>query len=403
MKSLVNTELLGAQVSEVYKWLCFTSYLCLSMDERAAGRLDDVQFVLEHVAKNRVRDLSESGQWWELFSDNRDMRIYATFLISGIRRSSRSQSLGLNAQQKKSLAFYFSEFRGLALSLRSARDSEAHRCFAGGEAAFNGCYGIQALRLFDVAQALYDLVLVIAQANREEASRFSFRVARPSREEIEPYRLYISTEVATSGILQSASETMLGLESRPDSPSPSDQQATLTVELLDQVEQILQDGLEASAAPIQELRAFVQQELALMRSEIHTYSSQLTQLVSDDKRPHPEPACSTGSSSNTKTLPATGDLARDLMSLRDAIYESMHRQLPGFKHYHNVLQRPIVKQALQHGIGSYAELKALPEFQSRIIGMSRGFSLAEQEAEFSQQIDQLLSIYRGFPPAHSGP
>jgi len=139
MTSIVNTELLGAQVSEVYKWLCFVSYLCLSEDERAAGRLDDVQFILEHVAKNRVRDLSESGQWWELFTDNRDMRIYATFLISGIRRSSRSQMLGLNAQQKKSLAFYFSEFRGLALSLRSARDSEAHRYFAGGEAAFNGC------------------------------------------------------------------------------------------------------------------------------------------------------------------------------------------------------------------------------------------------------------------------
>jgi hypothetical protein len=45
MASLVNTELMGAQVSEVYKWLCFVSYLCLSADERAASKLDDVQFI----------------------------------------------------------------------------------------------------------------------------------------------------------------------------------------------------------------------------------------------------------------------------------------------------------------------------------------------------------------------
>ena len=393
MASLVNTELMGAQVSEVYKWLCFVSYLCLSADERAASKLDDVQFILEHVAKNRARDLSESGQWWELFSDNRDMRIYASFLISSIRRSSRSLTLGLNAQQKRSLAFYFSEFRGLALSLRSARDSEAHRCFAGGEAAFNGCYGVQALRLFDVAQALYDLVLQVAHANREEATRFSFRIARPSREEIEPYRFHISAEVASSGILQ-VGQPSPGSAQAPDLPSSSEGEMLSAPEFLSQIEQIMQDGLEASTAPIQELRDFVRQELASMRGELQSYSRQLLPLAPAGAQLPQEQSDVKAHGDAPRAREATGDLGRDLITLRDEIYESMQHQLPGFKHYNNILQRPIVRQALQNGVGSYAELKALPEFQSRIIGMSRGFSLAEQEAQFSHEIDQLLARYQ---------
>ena len=392
MASLVNTELMGAQVSEVYKWLCFVSYLCLSSDERAASKLDDVQFILEHVAKNRARDLSESGQWWELFSDNRDMRIYASYLISGIRRSPKSLTLGLNAQQKKSLSFYFSEFRGLALSLRSARDSEAHRCFAGGEAAFNGCYGIQALRLFDLAQTLHDLVLQVANANRDEATRFGFRIARPSREEIEPYRFLISAEVASSGILQVGQQTT-GSDQAPDHPVSIEGDMLTTPELLSQIEQIMQDGLEASSAPIQELRDFVRQELASMRGELQSYSRQLLPLAPSGAKFSNEQPNMKARGDALKAQAPTGDLGRDLISLRDKIYESMNHQLPGFKHYHNILQRPIVRQALENGVGSYAELKALPEFQSRIIVMSRGFSLAEQEAQFSREIDRLLESY----------
>ena len=41
-----------------------------------------------------------------------------------------------------------------------------------------------------------------------------------------------------------------------------------TPEFLSQIEQIMQDGLEASTAPIQELRDFVRQELASMRGEL---------------------------------------------------------------------------------------------------------------------------------------
>ncbi|WP_198537571.1 hypothetical protein [Vulcanococcus limneticus] len=92
--SLVNTPIVGAQISEVYKWLCFVGYLSHSMIPRSAGRMDDIQSVLEYVSKHRARDLSESGAWWDSFLINRDNRLYTAFLINGIRSIPREETLG---------------------------------------------------------------------------------------------------------------------------------------------------------------------------------------------------------------------------------------------------------------------------------------------------------------------
>jgi hypothetical protein len=90
-------------------------------------------------------------------------------------------------------------------------------------------------------------------------------------------------------------------------------------------------------------------------------------------------------------------LGKDLVALRDVIFESTQQRVPGFKHYHNILQRPIIRQILQTRASTYSQVKDLPEFQSRIIGMSRSFALPEQEGEFAEQIDRLLSHYNGIP------
>lgn len=392
MASLVNTHLIGAQVSEVYKWLCFVSYLCLSEDERNAGNLDDVQCILEYVAKHRARDLSESGQWWEQFNDNRGVRMYASVLIRSIRNSPRTLLLGLNPQQKKSLALLFSEFRGLALSLRSARDSEAHGCLAAGEAQFNSSYGIQALRLFDVANALYELVLVIGNSHRDEVNRFSFRVARPTPQEIDPYRSKVLEVFTGSGILNVKSD---------DNPSASqDEDAVETQfsmnDLLAQVEQVLQDGYEANMGPIQELREALTQELASIRSELRAFTTQHNPIAQDHSEA-PAANWADETRANSPVLTFSGDLGKDLVALRDAIFESTQQRVPGFKHYHNILQRPIIRQILQTRASAYSQVKDLPEFKSRIIGMSRSFALPEQEEEFAGQIDLLLSHYNGIP------
>jgi hypothetical protein len=392
MASLINTHLIGAQVSEVYKWLCFVSYLCLSEDERNAGNLDDVQCILEYVARHRARDLSESGQWWEQFNDNRGVRMYASVLIRSIRNSPRTLLLGLNPQQKKSLALLFSEFRGLALTLRSARDSEAHGCLAAGEALFNSSYGIQALRLFDVANALYELMLVIANTHRDEVTRFGFRVARPTPQEIDPYRNKVIEVLTSSGILN--------VNSDETSSASQDEDAVETQfsmnDLLAQVEQALQDGYEANMVPIQELREAITQELTSIRSELRAFAIQHTPIAQD----HSEVPAGDRANETRVNLPPiafSGDLGKDLVALRDVIFESTQQRVPGFKHYHNILQRPIIRQILQTRASTYSQVKDLPEFQSRIIGMSRSFALPEQEGEFAEQIDRLLSHYNGIP------
>lgn len=390
MASLVNTHLIGAQVSEVYKWLCFVSYLCLSEDERNAGNLDDVQCILEYVAKHRARDLSESGQWWEQFNDNRDVRMYASVLIRSIRNSPRTLLLGLNPQQKKSLALLFSEFRGLALSLRSARDSEAHGCLAAGEAQFNSSYGIQALRLFDVANALYELVLVIANSHRDEVSRFGFRVARPTPQEIDPYRNKVLEVLTSSGILNVNSDDIASASQDADAVET---QFSMN-DLLAQVEQVLQDGYEANMGPIQELRESLAQELASIRSELRALTIQRNSIVQDHSDA-PAANWAVETRAQSPLLPFSGDLGKDLVALRDVIFERIQQRVPGFKHYHNILQRPIIRQILQARAATYSQVKDLSEFQSRIIGMSRSFALPEQEAEFAEQIDRLLSHYNG--------
>ncbi len=392
MASLINTHLIGAQISEVYKWLCFVGYLCLSEDEKNAGNLDDVQCILEYVAKHRARDLSESGQWWEQFNDNRGERMYASVLIRSIRNSPRTLLLGLNPQQKKSLALLFSEFRGLALTLRSARDSEAHGCLAAGEALFNSSYGIQALRLFDVANALYELILVIANIHRDEVNRFGFRVARPTPQEIDPYRNKVLEVLTSSGILSvnsddasSASQVEDGVET----------QFSMN-DLLAQVEQVLQDGYDATTVPIQELREALTQELASIRSELRAFTTQHGPIVQDHSD---APAADRADETRADAPPHvfSGDLGKDLVALRDVIYESTQRRVPGFKHYHNILQRPIIRQVLQTNASTYAQVKELPEFQSRIFGMSKSFALPEQEDGFAGEIDQLLAHYNGIP------
>lgn len=392
MASQINTHLIGAQVSEVYKWLCFVSYLCLSADERNAGDLDDVQCILEYVAKHRAKDLSESGQWWERFHDNRDVRMYASVLIRSIRNSPRTLLLGLNPQQKRSLALLFSEFRGLALTLRSARDSEAHGCLAAGEAIFNSCYGIQALRLFDVANALHELLIRIGTAHPEEVSRFGFRVARPTPEELNPYRQKVLEGLMSSGMLDmniGGAVPSIHAEDSVDAHSS-------TNDILAKVEQVLQDGLEATMLPVHELQETIARELTSIRSELRSFSTQ------QSRQPPAHPGAPWQASEAEKEvdsppLTISGDLSKDLIGLRDAIYESIQHKVPGFKHYHNILQRPIIRQILHSNASSYAQIKELPEFQSRIIAMSKSFALPEQEEGFAREIDQLLAHYKSNP------
>jgi hypothetical protein len=276
--------------------------------------------------------------------------------------------------------------------LRSARDSEAHGCLAAGEALFNSSYGIQALRLFDVANALYELILVIANTHRDEVTRFGFRVARPTPQEINPYRNKVLEILTSSGILNVNSD-----ETSSASQDEDAVEAQFSMnDLLTQVEQALQDGYEANMVPIQELREALTQELASIRSELRTFAIQHTPIAQDHcEAPAGDRANETRD--NLAPIAFSGDLGKDLVALRDVIFESTQQRVPGFKHYHNILQRPIIRQILQTRASTYSQVKDLPEFQSRIIGMSRSFALPEQEGEFAEQINRLLSHYNGIP------
>ncbi len=69
----------------------------------------------------------------------------------------------------------------------------------------------------------------------------------------------------------------------------------------------------------------------------------------------------------------------------------MVHALPGFKHYHSILQKPIISEAVLSGVCTYGDYRLLPQFQNRIIGMSRSFALAKQEELVGNEIEELLA------------
>ena len=233
----INNPLLGRQIGEVFKWLCFLNYICLKSDKSFASRLDDIQYILEAVSSNNDRDISETAGWWERYFENKDCNEYAVNLIKNIRNASRERRFNVAAHKRKALSFYFAEFRGLAISLRSARDSAEHHVFQGeNKDLFLSLYAAVAVRIFEISKLLGALVNEIALSNPDEVTRFGFRIVTASETELENYKELSRLALAT---------TNPSLPAESNNEGNSEQQASIIANLIDESEGRILDQIES--------------------------------------------------------------------------------------------------------------------------------------------------------------
>ena len=80
---------------------------------------------------------------------------------------------------------------------------------------------------------------------------------------------------------------------------------------------------------------------------------------------------------------------KELVSLRDQIFNRMVNEIDGFKHYHNVLQRPLINAALSAQCRDLASFKSLKQFQMRMQRNPQHF--ADKQIElFGAEVGDLL-------------
>jgi hypothetical protein len=374
----INNPLLGRQIGEVYKWLCFLNYICLKSDKSFANRLDDIQYILEAVSSNKDRDISETAGWWERYYENKDCNEYAVNLIKNIRNAGRESRLSIAAHKRKSLSFYFAEFRGLAISLRSARDSAEHHVSQGeNEDLFMSLYAAVALRIFEISKLLGPLVEEIALSNPDEVTRFGLRIVTASESELQKYK------ELSQLVLAPVSPSLPSNYTREDS---SESSASIITDLLDESEGRILEQFEA-------LREEILVGVDRSRQEIIDV---MTHLTSSQQKPASRASDGDGklydSLNTSKETPLNRDqLFSELLELRGKIYSTMTSKFDGFEHWHNILQKPIIAEICRSGCRNYDEVKELPGFKTRIIQGNNGFALKEQEQAYAQSINKILS------------
>jgi hypothetical protein len=375
----INNPLLGRQIGEVYKWLCFLNYICLQTDKKFANRLDDIQYILEAVSANKDPDLSETAGWWERYYENENCNEYATNLIKNIRSAGRDSRLNLPPHKRKSLSFYLAEFRGLSLSLRAARDSAEHHISQGeNKDLFSSLYGAMALRVFEISKLLANLVNEIAVSNPKETTRFNLRIVTASETELTAYK-EISKNLPAIAITGQSSINPIGA---------FEDNASLITDLLD----------ESEGRIIEQLQVLREEILVGVDQSRQELVATLTQAIPDPKKiekrnSKPLPISAPEPSGNPSLL-NQDQLFSELLGLRGRIYTAMSSKIDGFEHWHNILQKPIIAEICKSGCRDYDSVKSLPGFKSRILQMNKGFALNEQEQEFSTLINQILSRSR---------
>jgi hypothetical protein len=370
----INNKLLGRQIGEVYKWLCFVNYICLKTDQRFGSKLDDIHYILELVSENKSVDISETAQWWEQFYESSNCNEYASNLIRNIRNAGSNSLLGLLPHKRRSLAFYFSEFRGLALSLRAARDSEGHHISQGETSElFSVLYGAIALRILDISKLLSDLVCVIAKANPEITQRFGFRLITASDAELQSYR-----------------DITASLGSWPSTCRIDAGQATGSVDAGAADGHILDASSEHIRGLMQDLREAMAEDIARLQSEVLAKLDAAVRAGSLQRQGTGNAEGLLATTGQQSALLSPEELARELLDVRDQIYTAMSARFTGFEHWHNILQRPIIAEICRSGCETFEDVKELPGFRSRIIQANHCFSLEEQEVEFADAINQIL-------------
>jgi hypothetical protein len=374
----INNPLLGRQIGETYKWLCFLNYICLKSDKRFADRLDDIQYILEAVSSNKDRDIQETAGWWERYYENKDCNEYAANLIKNIRNAGRESRLNIAAHKWKSLSFYFAEFRGLAISARSARDSSMHHVSQGeNEGQFMALYAAVALRIFEISKLLGSLIEEIALLNPNEVARFGLRIVTASETELKKYRELSQLALAPIGA------------SLPSSHTPEESNESTT--------SVITNLLDESESRILEQFAIISEEILVgvdrSRQEI---VDAMTRLTTSQQRPTPQAFGGDNRAhdgfNTLKESPLNREqLFSELLELRGKIYSTMSSKLDGFEHWHNILQKPIIAEICRSGCWNYDEVKELPGFKTRIIQGNNSFALREQEQEYTQSINRILS------------
>lgn len=366
----INNQFLGRQVGESFKWLCFLNYICLKTDKKFGGRLDDIQYILESVTKNKSRDISETANWWDRYFEDANCNEYATNLIKNIRNASPESRVPLSPQKWRSLSFYFAEFRGLAISLRAARDSIEHHVSQGASRNdFLSLYGNIALRIFEISKLLSVLVAEVAKANQEETMRFELKIVTASSADLEEYRL------SASKIYENSSK---------DTVTKAVQEGLtqdLLISLLDEVQNKIYEQVNA-----------VHNEIII---EINKSSGEIITALKvgnilQDGRPLDDGAIEIFDTPSAQQSLSRDELFHELLTLRDKIYSSLAKRLTGFEHWHNILQKPLIAEVCRLECRDFKSFKAMPGFVSRIIKSNQGYALKEQEELFCEEISQIL-------------
>jgi len=366
----INNRLLGRQVGETFKWLCFLNYICLKTDKRFGGKLDDIQYILESVSENKSCDISETAQWWEQFYEDANCNEYATNLIKNVRNAGRESRLSLPPQKRKSLSFYFAEFRGLAISLRAARDSAEHHVSQGANKEhFSSLYGSIALRIFAISTLLKDLVAEVAKANPEEVNRFGLKLVTASSSELEEYRHSVGEVLDKGSKSRETDEATDGLTQE------------LLVSLLDEVQDRLSEQLIAAQGELMS---------GITKSKAEILESLRVTAIQPGRQLHGPDATAIKALPSVPSSLTRDELFNELVKLRDKIYTAMAKGVTGFEHWHNILQKPLIAEACRLGCKDLESFKAMPGFRSRIITTNRAFALREQEELFGAEIDQVL-------------
>jgi len=347
---------------------------------------DDVE-VARNFAKDSVgSDLYEACK---LFDNVKLGYSHSPFwtrrLITSLMSKGGSQQHSKRDKESKILTGYFFEFQAICLGLLQHRNARSH------DSASRISHVEAAFLSSSVARA-FELSALIHQALKKDEPL-------PGKAEYYATRLKESLmEPSTDAY----SEVSAGTEVRTD---PSQGHAETMGLLKDIAEALKPIGEAVETLSDESPKKFknLSKALTTKNSAVMSKLSQLSAALEKTRREWNQTYTSdddfqkaslmvtprSGASSITQKT-SKQDAERELVGLRDRIFVRMANEIDGFKHYHNVLQRPLIHAAISAHCGNLESLQALPEFQQRM-GRNPPAYRDRQLELFGSEIDALLS------------
>lgn len=353
------------------------TYSVLIACARMASRIseDDLDFAQEYVDSNKNNDLSKACKLFDfvrLGHSDSGSRLHGPRVIMQVQSPELAGHLGKSEQDLQNLVGLFFEFRACCLALLQhrhllAHDSESRISFT--QAAFlASCV----TRSFELSHIIHSVV----------QRQFSHL----------PTLNRYTTELRNAfGGSNDSQQVEQGKEDQVDGPLHT---ILLLREIVDDVKP-LNDAMEAiseeHSKTFASLDEIIQSGHADLVTRISAIEERLSHNLVQADLSEPVQVQQIHGSTTKQEAPKLSKLQAEqaLVSLRDQIFNRMLHEIDGFKHYHNVLQRPLINAALSAQCADLASFKRLKEFQMRMNRNPPHFADKQMEL-FGQQISELL-------------